>query len=143
MAEEEFINPIDKDHITENPGTLPYAHTRGGAVIRTTQESVVKSRAVSAMEEQTEMQLDQIRQQIELLARQAQEIRDRKELSLAIYTAKMSFTPLIGNSYYLYQKEDESYLLSMIGPEEWGAKMPYKSFVSQVKLLSDHTWTKI
>ena len=143
MTEEDFINPIDKDHITENPGTLPYAHTRGGAVIKTTKESVIKSRALNAMEEQTEMQLEQIRQQIELLAKQANEIRERKELSIAIYTAKMSFTPLIGNSYFLYLKEDESYLLSMIGPEEWGRKIPYKEFISKVKLLADHTWTKI
>lgn len=136
-------NPIDKDHITETPHILPYSHSRGGAVIRPTKEGVIKNRALQAMEEQTEMQLEQIRKQIELLAQQAREIQERRDLSLAIYDAKLSFQPLIGNSYYLYLREDDSYLLSMIGPDEWGKKIPYKAFVSKVKLLADHTWTTI
>jgi len=27
----------------------------------------------------------------------------------------------------------------MVGPEEWGDNPPYE-FISEVKLLSDHTW---
>lgn len=58
--QEEFQNPIDPDKITDQPGSLPYPHHRGSAVIKTTKESVIKSRALSAMEEQTNLQLDQI-----------------------------------------------------------------------------------
>jgi len=140
MSEQE--NPIDKDHTTETPGSLPYAHHRGSAVIKTTKESVIKSRALSAMEEQTDMQLDQIRKQIELLAKQAQEIQDRKTLSFKIYAAKMSFAPLIGYSYYLYETEEGGHVLSMIGPDEWGRSKKFKAFVAKVKLLADHTWTE-
>jgi hypothetical protein len=28
----------------------------------------------------------------------------------------------------------------MIGPKEWGKKMPFNKFIAKVKLLSDHTW---
>lgn len=136
----EFINPIDKDSITENPGTLPYAHNRGSAVIQTSKESVIKSRSLSAMEDQTDMQLEQIRKQIELLAQQAREIQERKELSLKIYQAKMNFAPLIGYSYFLYETEEGGHILSMIGPGEWGRSKSFKAFVSKVKLLADHTW---
>ena len=86
------------------------------------------------------MQLEQIRKQIELLALQAQEIHKRKELSLLIYNAKLSFKPEIGQVYYLYEKADDTYTLSLISPEEWGAGMPYKKFVAAVQLLADHTW---
>lgn len=141
--QEDFINPIDKDKITENPGLLPYAHTVGGAVIKPTKEGVIKSKALAAMEEQTDMQLDQIRKQIDLLALQAQEIVKRKELSYQIYQAKMSFHPLIGHVYYLYEKEDETYLLSMIAPDEWKKQIPFKAFISKVKLLADHTWQQV
>jgi hypothetical protein len=136
----DFENPIDKDNITETPGSLPYAHHRGSALIRTSKESVIKSRALSAMEDQTEMQLEQIRKQIELLAEQAREIQDRKELSLKIYSAKMSFAPLIGDVYYLYETEEGSHVLSMIGPDEWGRSRKFKAFVAKVRLLADHTW---
>lgn len=83
---------------------LPYAASVSGAVIRPTEEGMIKHKALTAMEEQTNMQLDQIRQQIELLALQAQEIQKRKELSLMIYEAKLTFKPNIGQVYYLYQK---------------------------------------
>jgi hypothetical protein len=93
------------------------------------------------MEEQTDMQLDQIRQQIELLAEQARKIQERKELSLKIYQAKMNFAPLMGSTYYLYETEEGGYILSMIGPDEWGRARRFKNFVSKVKLLADHTWS--
>ena len=95
------------------------------------------------MEEQTNMQLDQIRKQIELLALQAQEIQMRKELSMIIYSAKLSFTPVIGNLYYLYEKNDDTHFVSMVSPKEWGSSGPFKSFIAQVKLLADHTWLEI
>ena len=140
---DEIINPIDPDSITENPGTLPYPHHRGSAVIKTTKESVIKSRALSAMEEQTDLQMNQIKEQIELLAKQANELQERKRLSLKIYEAKMNFAPIISNIYFLYQCEDESYIVSMIGPDEWGRSKPFKKFEAKIKLLADHTWMKL
>ena len=97
---EEFINPIDKDKIAENPHLLPFAHTRGGVVIKPTDKGKAKGRAVSAMYEQTDMDLDQIRQQIELLATQAKAIQNRVNISERIYLAEMNFGPIIGKIYF-------------------------------------------
>lgn len=122
---------------------LPYASSVGSVAIRPTEEGAIKHKALLAMEQQTDMQLDQIREQIELLAKQAQELRKRKELSLMIYEAKMSFTPIIGQTYFLYEKHDGTHLLSLVNPKEWGGSGPFKQFVSGVKLLADHTWMEI
>ena len=122
---------------------MPYSTSVSGAVIKPTEEGVIRHKALSAMEEQTNMQLDQIRKQIELLALQAQEIQMRKELSMIIYNAKLSFTPVIGNLYYLYEKQDETHIVSMISPKEWGGSGPFKKFIAQVKLLADHTWVEL
>jgi hypothetical protein len=123
---------------------LPYSASVSGAVIRPTEEGMIRHKALTAMEEQTNMQLGQIRQQIELLALQAQEIQKRKELSMLIYNAKLSFAPVIGQKYYMYEKEDGTHLVSMISPKEWGGGAgPYKSFVAAVQLLADHTWKEI
>lgn len=122
---------------------LPYSSSVSGAVIKPNEAGLIRHHALTAMEEQTNMQLTQIRQQIELLAIQAKEIYQRKELSMIIYDAKLSFSPVIGQLYYLYQNKDDSHLLSMIGPKEWGAKNPYKSFVAAVRLLADHTWKEV
>lgn len=123
---------------------LPYAASVSGAVIKPTEEGVIRHKALTAMEEQTNMQLEQIRKQIELLALQAQEIQKRKELSAIIYGAKLSFTPVIGQLYYLYEKKDGTHLLSMVSPKEWGGGSgPFKACLASVKLLADHTWIEI
>ncbi len=122
---------------------LPYAAAVSGALIKPTEEGMIRHKALTAMEEQTNMQLEQIRKQIELLALQAQEIQKRKELSLMIYEARLSFKPNIGQTYYLYQKDDDSYLLSLVSPKEWGKTVPFKRFVAAVQLLADHTWREL
>lgn len=135
-----MINPIDKDKVAENPGLLPYAHTIGSINVRPEDVGKVKSRALSAMHEQTNKQLQQIQKQAELLAQQANELRKRVEVSEKIYTAAISFEPFIGHIYYLY-KTEEHYRLMMIGPDEWGRKKSESLvFINAVKLLSDHTW---
>ena len=122
---------------------LPYAASVAGALVKPNEEGIIRHKALTAMEEQTNMQLDQIRKQIELLALQAQEIHKRKELSMMIYNAKLSFKPEIGQIYYLYQKKDGTHMISLISPKEWGEAMPYQSFVAAVKLLADHTWMEL
>jgi hypothetical protein len=122
---------------------LPYSSSVSGVVIKPTQEGVIKHKALTAMEEQTNMQLNQIRKQIELLAMQAQEIQKRKELSMMVYAAKLSFKPIIGQTYFLYSKQDDSFVLSMISPAEWGGNGPFKSFEGAVRLLADHTWIEM
>ena len=123
---------------------MPYSTSVSGAVIKATEEGVIRHKALTAMEDQTNMQLNQIRRQIELLAIQAQEIQMRKELSMIIYNAKLSFVPVIGHTYYLYQKADETHTLSLISAKEYGGGSgPYKKFIAPVKLLADHTWVEV
>lgn len=136
---ESFINPIDKDKIAENPHTLEYAHTVGGAVIKPEDKGKIKGRAVSAMHEQTDMQMGQIFEQMELLAKQAKELKSRVEISERIYKAEMRFDPIISHIYHLYNKGEKD-TLTMVSPKEWGRSMPYDAFIATVKLLGDHTW---
>jgi hypothetical protein len=122
---------------------LPYSASVAGAVIKHNEEGIIKHKALTAMEEQTNMQLEQIRKQIELLALQAHEIQKRKELSQMIYEARLSFKPNIGQTYYLYEKKDGTSMLSLVSPKEWGANGPFKKFISAVQLLADHTWKEL
>lgn len=138
---QDFVNPIDKDKVAENPGLLPYAHNVGGFVIKPLDKGRIKGQAMEAMHQQTERQLNQIKKQIELLAQQAQELQRRIEISEMIYLTEMSFRPVVGHTYHLYRQADETGVLSMIAPNEWGRKgCPYPTFVASVTLLADHTW---
>lgn len=140
--EEQIINPIDGEKIAVDPHLLPYAHERGGATIKPMDKGKVRGLAMSAMYEQTDMQLDQIKAQIELLARQANEIQHRMTISERIYEAEMGIDPIIGRTYYLYVRESGENLMSMVSPAEWGQRIPFK-YIATIKLLADHTWETI
>lgn len=133
-------NPIDKDKVTENPSTLAYPHHVGSSAFKLVDLKRTKSLDLAAMEDQTDMQLRQIREQMELLAVQARAIQERKALSELIYNAKMSFKPEINHVYYLYKNKEDVPVLSLIGPNEWGASTAYPTFLHAVRLLADHTW---
>lgn len=132
---------IDPDKVAEAPGLLPYAHHVGSAIIRPIDRGRSKGLGMAAMYEQTGVQLNQLKDQVALLLRQAQSIHDRIEVSESIYAAEMGFTPNVMQTCYLYQRRGEGggRVMSLVAPAEWGPRPPY-DYVATVKLLSDHTW---
>ena len=83
--------------------------------------------------------MNQLKEQMETLVLQAQSLQRRKQISEQIYQATMGFRPVMGHVYHVYEKKDGTPVLSLVAPEEWGARTPY-TFLATVKLLYDHTW---
>ncbi len=138
--EQAFVNPIDPDKVAAAPGLLPYAHTAGGAIIRPEDKGQIRGNALTAMYDQTDRQMEQLRRQMETLVNQAKSLSERMSISEVIYQADVPFQPVIHHLYHLYQrKADGQRLLSMIAPHEWGRKQPYEHLAT-VRLLGDHTW---
>jgi hypothetical protein len=133
-------NPIDPDKVADNPGLLPYPHHVGSPAFMPTQQGVIRTRALSVMEEQTQRQLSQIKEQIDLLARQANALQDRVRISTRIYQAQMGFEPVVSHTYFLYSRGEDQFVLSMVGTNEWGRTLPFTHYVATVRLLADHTW---
>lgn len=132
--------PIDEENITQNPHNLPYAHNVSSAVIFPDDKDRIKGNAMSAMVEQTNMQMKQIYDQMELLVNQANELKKRVEVSEQIYQAEMGFKPITGHTYHLYEDDEGKFVLSMIAPNEWSRKCKYAKFVATARLMGDHTW---
>ena len=95
------------------------------------------------MKEQTNTQLLQIKEQMELLAKQATSIKNRIDISEQIYNAEIRFEPLISHTYHLYKKNEEDYFLSMISPTDWGKNKSLFTFIASVKLLSDQIYINL
>lgn len=55
-----------------------------------------------------------------------------------VYSATYNFVPVIGETYYLYEKKDGSPFLSLIAPTEWNMK-----FIGATRLESNNKWLKI
>ena len=136
-------NPIDKDKVAENPGLLPYAHHSGSALVKPEDMGRVKGMAVTAMQQQVDVQMHQLKEQMQVLAKQAKALRIRAEVSEKIYECEMNFEPLIAKTYHLYEKKNMARVLSLIAPAEWGRSFPYNDFIATVHMLADHTWEVI
>jgi len=138
------VDKIDLDKMKEKtadlPGLLDYAHSVGGFAVVPTEKGVIRGRALKMMEGQTQRQMDQIFEQMKLLAKQANGLKERAEVSMQIYNADINFDPVLGEIYFLYEKKDGVRTLSLIGPDEWKKEMPFKEFIAKVQLLADHTW---
>lgn len=138
-----FTGNIDPKKTVQNPGLIPFAHTVGGAIIRPEDAGKIKSKSLTSMRQQTEMQMGQLYKQMELLVNQANQIKNRVEISERIYQIEMKFEPLVNHSYYLYERENDSDFISMIAPNEWGRSKKFTRCISKVTLLADHTWDVI
>ena len=139
-VDDPFLNPIDKTKVAENPGLLPYAHTASSAIIKPEDLGKLKGRSILAMRQQTDRQMNQLYEQMEILAKQAKALAERKEISERIYEATVGFEPIINETYYLYERENGEDLLSLVSPEEWGRSFKYSRYLAKVTLLADHTW---
>lgn len=132
--------PNEESSAEKKSSLLDYpTHVASAPIVKIDGGAVAKA-GLKAMEHQTTEQLLQIREQMELLAAQARKIQSRIEVSQKVYAAKCGFKPEINHTYYLYATESGGYVLSLIGPQEWGKSKSYQHYVASVKLLGDHTW---
>jgi hypothetical protein len=55
-----------------------------------------------------------------------------------VYSSTYSFIPVIGETYYLYEKKDGTIFLSLIKPNEWDMK-----YLGSTQLESNNKWKKL
>ncbi len=55
-----------------------------------------------------------------------------------VYSAIYNFVPVIGETYYLYEKKDGTPFLSLIAPTEWNMK-----YIGTTRLESNNKWIKL
>lgn len=135
-----FEGEIDPKKTVENPGLIAFPHTIGGAIIRPEDAGKIKSKALSAMRQQTDRNMKQLYEQMQLIVNQANELKQRVEVSERIYNCELKFEPVIGNTYFLYQRADGTDFVSMVAPSEWGRSSKKPNFIAKVTMLADHTW---
>jgi hypothetical protein len=55
-------------------------------------------------------------------------------------TITHEFNALVGNIYYLYEREDGTFFISLVEPECWGSKNSPLTFVSEVIYAQNNDW---
>jgi hypothetical protein len=72
-------------------------------------------------------------------AKDLRQITNELFTSLFVLNSQIKFKPVIGQTYWLYRK-DEDYRLSLIAPEQWSPSQ-YGRFIGACELQTDLTWT--
>jgi hypothetical protein len=92
-----------------------------------------------------QQEYDRIMELVNVLQKQANDIKRRLDVTDAVHAAEYQFSPVMGNCYWLvWDKRKEKTLLVLTGPTEWstGAPEDYE-YITNVKYMGDHTWLEI
>jgi hypothetical protein len=83
--------------------------------------------------------LAESRAMIPAVAKQINQISSELFTSMFVLHSQFQFKPVVGKSYWLYQRENQ-FQLSLISPQEWGNDA-FGLFVGECILQPDITWS--
>ena len=109
----------------------PYATSLGAPVITTTDTIAWKNRSANKLNHKVQTRFKEIKEQYDLLI---QEFENNK----LIHDAKLSFEPIIGQHYHLYERENDDNFLSIIAPNECNFNS-----LGSFYLNADQIWEKV
>ena len=120
-----------------NKGIIPYGDNRSAPSFKDTEKqiSVWKDQKHNSSNKYFDTKLQELQEEYSKLA-------EEYKLNEMVYNAQCRFGPVIGEVYHLYQREDESTFLSMIGPNDWLSIKPDK-FIGSFRLTSSDKWEKV
>jgi len=110
---------------------LPYASNVGAPVIKPENIDSWRKRGVTKVNHHLETKFLELKDEYNKL------VEEFKWNDL-VYNAKFNFEPVIGETYYLYTRNNEENFLSLISPNEWG-----KECLGSFYLDAEQKWIKI
>lgn len=123
------------DDVADNPHSLPYASDRAAPAIKPDNTiSGWKTAAVVAANKHYQDRYNNIKQQFEQLA-------EEFKWNDIMFNAEMRIKPVVGKPYYLYQRVDGTYRVSLFAPGE--TMSGRDGFIGTFRLNYDNRWNKI
>ena len=116
--------------------TLEYPMSTLSAPVKPNDMQVYKQEQKDLTEHYVQQEWARLKEQADLIMKQAQDLEKRAELARIISEAKYKFKPIVLRPYALYQ-DGEDYILSMVLPHEWETKW---ATLGLVRKLADTTW---
>lgn len=123
---------FDKTTQTYNSSLLPYGTSIGAPSINASGVSTWKNSSINSFNHA-------LNNKIENLKDDYQQLINEYKINELIYNSNMSFEPIIGKTYHLYEKDNVAeHFLSIIPPESWKKKC-----LGSFKLRADKIWEQI
>ena len=128
-----------------NRNVTPYATEAGGPKFDLIPVTKQKDLMVNAARMHAQQEYDRIMELVNVLQKQAEDIRLRLEITDQVHAAKYQFQVYHGQLYWLAldTKKNETVLCHM-GPNDWSTAPPdYYKYIVQIKWLGDYTWMEV
>lgn len=111
--------------------TLTYGSNLGAPVIKLDNVDGWKQAQADKTNKIFTKKFDEIKEEFKRLV-------DEVNWNELVYSASYNFLPIIGEKYYLYERKNGGFFLSLIGPSEWNMK-----FIGSTTLDSNHKWINL
>jgi len=123
--------PSHKDKVEIKFNLLPYGSNVGAPNITKEDVSVFLQNSTTKYNHFVEQKFDELMTQMNNLV-------NSYKLNEVVYNSEIRFEPIMGDTYFLYERKNGQKFLSMITPQEW--KM---SYICTVRLNTDGQWVLI
>jgi hypothetical protein len=128
-----------------NRNVTPYPTEVGGPAFDLIPVEKQKDIMVNVARMHGHQEYRRIMELVSVLQRQADEVRQRLEITDLVHAAKYSFQIYHGQCYWLARDRARGgTLLTQTGPDEWTTNPPdYYEYICRVKWLGDYTWIEV
>ena len=128
-----------------NRNVTPYPTEVGGPAFDLIPVEKQKDIMVNVARMHGHQEYRRIMELVTVLQRQADEVRQRLEITDLVHAAKYSFQIYHGQCYWLASDRARGgTLLTQTGPDEWTTNPPdYYEYICRVKWLGDYTWIEV
>ena len=128
-----------------NRNVTPYATEAGGPKFDLVPVEKHKDIMLNVARLHAKQEYDRIMELVEVLQKQAEQIKHRLDLTDMVHAAKYDFQLSNGNVYWLlFDTRKQFTRLSINGPNDWSAGKPIDyEYICKVKWLGDHTWIEV
>lgn len=128
-----------------NRNITPYATESSGPKFDLVPVERQKDIMVNTARMHAEQEYNRIMDLVNLLQKQANDIKKRLDITDMVHAAKYEFQTYHGQTYWLvYDSRKDITRLVRHGPNDWstGAPAEYK-YITKIKWLGDYTWTEV
>lgn len=133
------------EYDTFKKSSVPYALDRGSQNFSLVEVKSKKDQQYNLAIKQAQQEFENLKQIAEVINKQAQQIKDRLEITQIIYQAEYNFTPIPDSIYWVAKDtEKDIFILCILGPKEWATNPPENyEYISEVKYLANGLWEKV
>lgn len=128
-----------------NRNITPYPTESGGPQFDLVPVTKQKDIMINHARIYAQQEYDRIMELVQVLQKQAGEIKRRLDVTDMVYAAEYQFQVVLGQSYWLvFDTRKQKTILTSHGPDDWNTNKPKNyDYITQVRYMGDHTWMEL